>query len=146
MTLKQSHAPRITRAAMQRTMRLLDMEYKPSELADELGISAKTIYNTYLPAGLPHRRDKADNIWIVGTVFVEWAKHVLDKNSRYAHQRKEPMGENQGYCMKCKNVADFQTVTQRREMSNSRVMVYGTCSVCGGKITTLKKGTPNDKP
>jgi hypothetical protein len=142
MALKPSNAPRITRASMRRTMRLLNMEYKPSELAEELGISTKTIYNTYLPAGLPHRRDKADNIWIVGTAFVEWADAVLDKNSRSADKRKEPIGENQGYCMSCKKVTDFKTITRRRIMSNNRVMVYGACSECGKKMSTFKKGLP----
>lgn len=145
MTLKESHAPRVTRAAMRRTMRLLNMEYKPSELADELGISAKTIYNTYIPAGLPHRRDKADNIWIVGTVFVEWANSVLQQGTRYAKQRKEPIGENQGYCMSCKKVTDFQVITRRRALSKNRVMVYGTCAECGKKMSTFKKGSPVDK-
>ena len=145
MTLKDSHAPRVSRAVVRRMMRLLEMEYKPSELADEIGITAKTIYDTYLPAGLPHRRDAGGNIWIVGTTFVKWADEVLQKGLRRASQRKEPIGENQGYCVKCQKVRDFSEITRRKTMSKNRVMLYGSCSECGTKMSTIKKGVKDDK-
>lgn len=145
MSKKESRVPRVTRATAHKMANLLFMEYKPSELADELGVSIKTIYDSYLPAGLPHRRDSNGNIWIIGTEFKQWAITVLEKGERYASQRKEPVGENQAYCLKCNSVKDFARITRRVTLSKNRIMVYGVCSGCGSRMTTIKKGTLHDK-
>lgn len=134
----KEHAPRVSRGIVRRMMRLLHMEYKPSEIAKELGISTKTIYETYIPAGLPHRRDPGGNIWIVGTVFREWAGAALEQGHRYAHQRRLPIGPHQSYCVKCKTVREFAKITRRVPYSGKRLMVHGTCSVCGSKMTSFK--------
>ena len=42
--------------------RLLDMIYKPSEVAEEISVTTSTIYGSYLPAGLPYIRDAKGNI------------------------------------------------------------------------------------
>jgi len=33
--------------------RLLNMLYKPSEIAEEIGVAQDTVYRSYLPAGAP---------------------------------------------------------------------------------------------
>ena len=39
-------APKVTRGLMRKSILLLNMEYKPSELAEELGVTEKTVYKT----------------------------------------------------------------------------------------------------
>lgn len=145
MTNPANRAPRVTRAIMRRSLRLLHMEYKPSELAEVLRVSTATVYNTYLLAGCPHRREANGNIWIIGTEFREWADTALEHGKRYVRQRREAVGENQAYCLTCKSVRDFARITRRKAMSMNRVMVYGICATCGGKIATIKKGSSDDK-
>ncbi len=130
--------PRVSRAFVLKLSRLLNMEYRVSEIADEMGITTKTIYTSYIPSGLPHRRDAGGNIWIVGTDFTTWVHAALEKGKRYANQKRLPIGEHQGFCITCKKAQDFGTITKRRPMSGGRVLVYGTCSVCGRKIASLK--------
>ena len=138
MNTQPKHAPRVSRSIMRRSMRLLEMEYKPSELADEIQVTTHTIYNVYLPAGLPHRREENGNIWIVGTQFVAWANAALEKGKRYASQRRQPIGDAQCYCVKCREVTDFKHITRKVPLSRKRVMVYGICAQCNGNVSTIK--------
>jgi hypothetical protein len=140
MSKVSSRVPRVSRPVVIKMARLLYMEYKPSEIADELGISTKTIYDSYIPAGLPHRRDAAGNIWIVGTVFKEWAITILQTGSRLAKQRnKQPMKENEAYCVGCRGVREFSHITKREKYSGSRLWLYGLCSTCGSTMVSMRK-------
>jgi hypothetical protein len=60
--------------------RLLNMEYLPEELAEELGITSAEILH-YLATGCPARKDDAGVPWIHGLTFIDWAKtkHQLEK-------------------------------------------------------------------
>ena len=69
--------PRISRPQVIRLGRLLNMYYKPSEIAEEIGISPDTVYRTYIPAGCPHEVDESGRIWIIGTTFRDWALLIL---------------------------------------------------------------------
>jgi hypothetical protein len=133
------HSPRISRATARHMERLLFMEYKPSELAGEIGVSTKTIYNTYIPAGLPHRRD-GKNIWIVGTEFKTWAESVLQKGSRYASQRRAPLTENQSWCIHCRAVMEFKKITDRIPHAKNSVQLKGPCAKCGKPMFRFAKG------
>lgn len=145
MSKKVGRVPRVSRAIAHKMATLLFMEYRPSEIAEELDIDIKTIYDSYLPAGLPHRRDSYGNIWVVGTELRKWAMSVLETSQRLASQRKKPVGENQAYCLRCDAVVDYGRITRRVTMSKNRLMVYGTCSVCGSRMVTIKKGSLHDK-
>ena len=41
-----------------RLVRLLNMLYKPSELAEEIGFTVRQIYRVYIPAGCPCIKDE----------------------------------------------------------------------------------------
>ena len=144
MTDSEERAPRVSRAIIRRSLRLLHMEYKPSEIAEVIGVTPKTIYDTYILAGLPHRRDVAGNIWIVGDEFRQWAETALERGKRYAAQKRQPIGEDEAYCLRCKQVRKYKDITKRVELSKNRIMVYGVCAGCDGKISSIKKGK-NDK-
>lgn len=77
--------------------RLLNMLYKPHELAEELGLSTETIYRSYIQAGMPHTRDANGNIWIHGPEFVAWAKETVAKKK----SKRAGLPDGHAWCMKC---------------------------------------------
>jgi len=135
MVKSKSRIPRISRGTVLKMERLLNMQYKPSEIAEELGISTKTIYSSYIPAGLPHQRDDAGNFWIVGTAFRDWAMAVLQTNKHV----KKVIGDNEAYCVGCRAVREFSRITKRRKFSTDRVQIFGPCSVCGSTMVIMRK-------
>jgi len=72
---------------------LLDMMYRPSELAEEIGFEVRQVYRVYVPAGCPHTRDTSKHLWINGKAFREWAKQVY---------RKRKLGADEAFCLTCK--------------------------------------------
>lgn len=127
--------PKIRRAQIIKLSRLLDMLYKPSELADEIGISDDTVYRSYLPAGAPHTRDKAGNIWIHGPAFREW---MLERNEE-GKATLHPLGEGEAWCVHCSKVVKI--INPRvRKFNGSADLVQGKCEVCGGKVNRAQKG------
>lgn len=132
--------PYLPQAVVLRMQRLLHMEYKPSELSEELVFPVHRIYENYIPHGMPFRRDANDrSIWIVGTEFREWANAALDKRRRRKRERKKQIGENQGYCTRCKDVVYYRDVIKTKEMSQNRVIVTAHCSTCGKPISIIQK-------
>jgi len=59
-------AGRLNGIQRNRLKRLLDMMYKPSELAEEVGFSLQQVYRVYVPGGCPVERDSRNHIWING--------------------------------------------------------------------------------
>jgi len=113
---------------------LLWMKYKPSELADEIGCAADTIYKSYIPAGCPHGRDVEGNIWIVGTEFSVWARQVFGGKSKSV--RTTNMGRDQAWCMKCRRPVDILGIEigDRDKVE----MITGQCKECGSKVHRLR--------
>jgi hypothetical protein len=108
------------------------MEYKVSELAEELGITENTVYISWIPEGLPLRRDKAGHIWIHGTAAAGWIKEKSQRSNE-----KIRMLDNQAYCMLCKKPVTIVRVT-RRELWNAvnyRQYVIMECGHKGVKIS-----------
>ena len=125
--------PRIKSVQNRRLRRLLDMEYKPSEIADELGINVKTIYRSYIPLGLPVRHAVDGSIWIHGTTYREWALTILTTDSE---KPKPPMGESEFYCTKCRNRVQAVEISQ---VIDKRTRAIGTCPICGTSVTKFLK-------
>jgi hypothetical protein len=107
---------RLSRALMRRSIRILDMEYKPSEIAAELGASKEQILRL-ISAGAPARKDNKDRFWIHGPAFVSWMKDVGPKKLG----DKTTFALNECYCVTCRSIVTFEA--QRRK----RQMVYGRC-------------------
>lgn len=126
---KGVHVEKLSRAAMRRSMRLMDMEYKPSEIADELHLSKEQVMRL-LAAGAPARRDQGGHFWVHGSSFVRWLSDVAPKNKKAKHV----FLDGECYCLACRGVV---TYTETRRRNN---MVFGLCP-SGHKITRfLKKG------
>ncbi len=118
---------RMRREQIIRLGRLLNMYYRPSELASEIGCHVDTIYRSYLPAGCPHKRDEHGHIWIIGTEFAEWARIAI-KHDRI------PLGKGEAYCLKCRKpvsiVGDIKITPTNRYLE----LVSGKCPECGKTV------------
>ena len=100
------------------------MEYRPSELADELKCRADTIRRVYIPAGCPHRRDAAGHLWIVGTEFRGWALATLKRG-------KIPLSDDEVYCLKCNEPVKMTGRLTVKPVNRYLEMVSGECPNCG---------------
>lgn len=113
--------------------RLLDMMYKPSEIAEEIGVTQDTIYRSYLPAGLPHVRDEEGHVWIHGPAFVSWARETISKKK----SQRVGLPDNHAWCMKCNRAVELvnpkiKTVNRYLELLQAR------CPNCSKKINRAR--------
>jgi hypothetical protein len=121
--------PLMKREQLIKLKRLLCMQYRPAEIAEEIGVTVDTIYRSYIPAGAPHKKDNRGNIWIVGTEFTEWAKEYHD----HKYSKKFSLKDGQAWCMSCNqavNILDPKIKRVNRYIS----MIQGTCENCGKKV------------
>lgn len=137
--------PHLSRGAVIRVGRLMDMKYRPSEIAKELSVSSRTIKRAWLPAGAPFERDRKGNIWINGAALVAWVRTCLASKH---NKPRRIMADNQAYCLKCNQVVTIQNPQSRGGTSfrgQNMIMLYGKCPTCGKTIYRLsKKDVQND--
>ncbi len=115
----------ITRTLSRRSVRLLDMEYKPSEIAQELECRLAWVMMT-IRNKAPHRKDESGRYWIHGEKFAAW----LDETKKKEHRRLKP---NECYCLGCKGYTTFTT------LEKVGTHVIGKCPK-GHKISIFTKG------
>ncbi len=126
-------SPHLTRYQVIRLGRILDMMYRPAEIAAEIGVSIETIYRAWLPAGMPHQRDPDQTIWIHGPALVAWAQET---NSQ--QKNKRPMPDGHGWCMKCNRVVKMLTpvrIYQNRYIE----IVQAACLHCQTPVNRAQK-------
>lgn len=112
--------------------RILDMMYKPAELAQEIGVIPDTIYRSYLPAGLPHTRD-SKNIWIHGPAFVAWAKETIVKHRR----TRAGLADNLAWCVKCN--APVEMIDPKVKYTNRYIeIMQSQCPHCHSLINRAR--------
>lgn len=116
MTIKLSKA---SRALMRRSLRLLDMEYKPSEIADELSTDPSHILRV-IRSGAPARKDSKGRFWVHGLSFAAWLKNAAPKNDNELKARPT-IADNEAYCVGCHEITPY---TEHRRKGR---IVYGTC-------------------
>lgn len=124
--MKDKPTPRLNPSIRRKMLLLLDMEYKPAELADQLGIRKETV-RTYLYAGLPARKDAKGHTWIRGADFGAWAKAIMS-----TYEKRITLSENEYYCMCCH--APTTTDKHTRRKSGNRDMLKGICVKCGSSV------------
>lgn len=108
---------RLANALIRRSIRLLDMDYKPSEIASELGASKEQIMRL-LSAGAPGRKDAKGHYWIHGENFAKWLREVAPKNEK---TKVAIFADNEAFCMICNKQVVY---TERRRKGH---LVLGTC-------------------
>ncbi len=129
-------APKVTRGLMRKSILLLNMEYKPSELAEELGVTEKTVYKTWLLSGLPFRKDKTGHVWIVGTQARAWLEVIATQS---AVKPKQALLSGQGFCLSCRQAVTLENTTKRRW--GRAGVLKGTCPLCGNDVRRAIKLT-----
>jgi hypothetical protein len=113
------------------------MLYKPAELAEELGIPQRTLYD-WFKIGAPHQRDGSNHLWVEGTAFAGWVK---DNRRKKASPHK--LLDSQAYCLHCKepvNLLDSVSVPGKGRL----YYIKGTCPKCSNII--VRGGSKNDLP
>jgi hypothetical protein len=113
--------------------RLLDMLYKPSELAEEIGVIADTIYRSYLPAGLPHTRDAQGNIWIHGPAFIAWARETISKKK----SKRAGLPADHAWCMKCNQAVPLIN-PKTKAVNRYLEMLQAPCPTCGKTVNRAR--------
>jgi hypothetical protein len=111
---------------------LLPMLYRPSELAEELTVSAAVVRD-WVEKGLPHHRDHRGHMWIDGRQAAEWVKVT---RQRPAGSR---MAEGQAYCFRCCRAVELRDPVA--QYHGKQVLLSGICPQCGGNIN---RGGRND--
>lgn len=114
-----------------RLRRLLNMMYRPSELAEEIGFNQDQVYMVYIPLGCPHERDEHNHIFINGIDFRDW---YLE---RY---KKRKLGKDQTFCVSCKRVVKL--VDPVKQQDGYLIYYISNCPDCGkrtAKIVENKK-------
>ena len=125
--------PRIRRRTIIRLGRILNMMYRPSDLADDLAVSVGTIYRSWLPAGLPHERDENQNVWIHGPALVAWVREISS-----SRQQGGRMADGLAWCMKCNQAVKMnapQIVHQNRYIE----ILQSACPQCGTLVNRARK-------
>jgi hypothetical protein len=113
--------------------RLLDMLYRPAEIAEEIGVNVDTIYRSYLPAGLPYTRDGRGNIWIHGPAFVAWAKQTITKKKT----KRVGLPDGQAWCLKCKGPVPLINPTNK-PINRYLELQQAACPICGTIINRAR--------
>lgn len=135
--------PKIRHAQIVKLARLLDMLYKPSEIADEIDVTPDTIYRSYLPAGCPHTRDHDQNIWIHGLAFAAWMRALaLSKKNRRIGRL--PMAEGMAWCLRCKKAVPMVNPKERRGNRYIKIL-QAKCPDCGTTINRAVSQNPKTK-
>jgi hypothetical protein len=105
---------------------LLNMLYRPNELAQEIGISKHQIYRVYVPSGCPNQRDPQNHIWINGQAFCKWYGNFYSKIR---------LGKTEAFCLTCKQgVPMLKPVLKKKEG-----LTYALCKCpnCGRKLAKI---------
>jgi hypothetical protein len=123
--------PRLSGRQFARTRGLLPMEYRPTELARVIGCHRSTIYESYIPNGLPHRVDSHGYYWIVGTDCAAWARTLLTSSSIQ-------LGDGEAFCLRCQAAVTIQEPVTRI-VSKCSILVRGTRPQCFGTVARFER-------
>ena len=105
---------------------VFEMMYRPSELANELGISVHQFYRVYIPGGCPHERDDRNHIWVNGKAFSEWYQEVY---------KKRRLEIDQAFCLTCKKAVLM--IEPVRKQEEGLTYYICKCPHCNRKIARI---------
>ncbi len=124
---------KLSRALMRRSMRLLEMEYKPSEMANELNASTEQILKL-VSAGAPARKDSNGRYWIHGLNFAKWLSDVAPKKDK----DKSIFADNECYCLQCRAIVIYDEYRRKDRI------IFGTCPQ-GHKVSRFTSKAQKEK-
>jgi|WetSurMetagenome_2_1015567.scaffolds.fasta_scaffold10865_5 hypothetical protein len=120
----------VTRMEQVRSWSLLAMQYRPAELALEIGCDDNRVHRVFIPAGCPHTIDATGHTWIVGTEFRDWANRTMGKTG-------DSLREGQGYCLRC-HAAVEMIGGEIKAMGRTVERIVGTCPTCGATVNRMR--------
>jgi hypothetical protein len=109
-----------------RLKRLLDMDYKPSELASEIGFDAEQIYKVYVPLACPHVRDQKGYLLINGAEFRNWYIENYPKTH---------LGNNETFCKTCRKAVLISKPVSHTKKNTEYLL--SECPNCGRKLSKI---------
>ncbi len=134
--MKNGHA-QMTREQLIKVGHLLNMRYRPAEIAEEIGCHPDTIFRSYIPAGCPHERDSRGRVWVIGTAFRDWAKETFTRKA-------SGLPADHAYCLKCRKAVKIVSPEERPTIRQF-VVITGTCPECGSKVNRGKPRATHGK-
>ena len=132
------NVPRVAKDLHTKVLRLLDMEYKPAELAAELNTEVRLIRDC-VKAGCPARHDKTGHAWINGKDFKLWVM----TNTPQRKGKTVKRADNEFYCLACRRYYII-TETTRTVKRGRAVVVYAVAS-CGHNVARARVQSAKDE-
>jgi hypothetical protein len=126
--------PHLKHVQIIRLGRLLDMLYRPAEIAEEIGVTSDTVYRSYLPAGCPYTRDRSGDFWIHGPAFVAWARATITQK----RTRRQGLPDGMAWCLKCNQPVELVEPSVR-PLNRYLELLTGRCPHCGTAINRGRK-------
>lgn len=105
--------------------KLLDMLYKPSELAEEVGFTARQVYRVYIPLGCPSVKEDG-HIWVNGRGFAEWYE---------ATYPKQTLLPDEAFCLTCKMPVKIHKPVERK--TGRLFYLICECPNCGRPLARI---------
>ncbi|MEW6402935.1 MAG: hypothetical protein AB1649_14130 [Chloroflexota bacterium] len=121
---------RLSGGQRMRLRALFDMLYKPSELAEDIGVTARQVYRVYLPLGCPFVKENG-RILINGKAFAEWYE---------ATYTSVTLAVDEAFCLTCKKAVRMLWAV--RKISKGLRYIVSECPNCGRKLSRI---VGNDK-
>ena len=123
-----------------RVEHLLYMKYRPEEIEAEISAPPGIVQDIFIPAGCPHERDSAGQVWVIGTELCDWIKAFKD-DLRSARHKMHP-GES--WCADCRAAVTPNWAAATVVKSLAKVeLLEAPCPTCKRPIL---KSRPIRKP
>jgi endogenous inhibitor of DNA gyrase (YacG/DUF329 family) len=132
--------PHLRHTQVIRLGRLLDMLYKPTELAEELHLNPDTIYRSYIPAGLPVVHDETGQLWIHGPTFAAWARQTVSLRK----SKRVGLADGQAWCLRCGKPVPLIDPSVRLVRPHVELM-QSACPDCGATVNRVRR-SENARP
>ena len=121
----------IKRSVIMKASSLLNMDYMPDELAEELGVTGDYVRKVLIrKMGAPHKWRGATCYWINGEEFKKWVTR-FEKKSKHQNE-KNKMREDQFYCLKCRKVVEQSLWTIKKIQATTYIQSF--CPYCHTRI------------
>ena len=116
--------------------RLLDMEYTPAEMAEELDMDKKQVWRMITEKGAPARQAANNRYWIHGLTFAKWVNSFVE-----ASRVKPPkMAANEFFCVTCRKrvIVPPDSIGVDKE-SAIFLLFSSSCPSCGKAVRKVNR-------